>query len=404
MSVVAITGIAGGLGSQLLMQFDVDDDIETVVGFDVTAEPRLHSPKLEYLQRKATDALEDAFVEHNVDIAIHLAFADDGDADEISAINLVGARKFLAACHAAEVGTVCVLSSAMSYGATADNPDFFYEGAALNPPTDLPLAALKAQVEDLCYDFIKEHPNVALQIVRPCLMVGAHVKNALTDLLAKNVVLAPLGYDPPIQLIHEDDVIRAICRLVKLQKVGVFNLAADGALTLDRMARLAERRVVRLPLWLLNVLGWFGLASMPRAVLPYFVYPWVIACIKLRTEGMMMRFDAAQAFLDYLEARDEPASVFEDELDEFDSDEEVFDDETEPVDEPGVIPDPFASDPFAAESAPETDSVAAEPEPDTVAAEREPDPDKDSPAASEPAADPQPAVAPEPESQSGAEV
>src|SRR5262249_19218324 len=148
---------------------------------------------------------------------------------------------------------------------------------------DFPLAHDKIRVEELCYEFVKANPDVCLQIVRPAIIIGPHAKNFVTRLMEKPFVFAPRGYNPPLQFIHEDDAVRALVRLLRSRKVGVFNLTADGAITLRKIAELAGRRLVRLPLfvvrWLVGLgwrMGWKWLTEAPPGYLDYAVHPWVI--------------------------------------------------------------------------------------------------------------------------------
>jgi len=336
-SVIAITGVSGCLGSQLVQQTEIDDDVEAVIGLDVAPFRAERPAKLELHERSVTEPFADLFRERGVDVAIHLAHASDGDAPTRARqreVNVEGTRRFLEACDAAGVRVVCFVSCAMAYGARPENAEsYLYEGSLLEPNAGSGHATDAAEMEALCYGYISGHPDVCLQIVRPTTIIGPHARNHLTRMLAGRFMVGPAGDDPPLQLVHEDDATRAIYRLVKLEKVGVFNLAADGALTLSQIARLSERRLVRLPrplLWLFLWLGWrLGFAASSPALIPYLVHPWLIAPIKVKAEAMFMfRFDAARAFLDYVEAEGEPLELGrgflgmdDDDVDDIDDDE-----------------------------------------------------------------------------------
>jgi UDP-glucose 4-epimerase len=310
-TVVGVTGIAGCLGRQLLQQLEVDPDLSSVVGLDLRPVPD-PALKLSFYQRDVSQPFGELFQQHRVQVAIHLAATSDPDRAREEATNVAGTREFLAACHQSGARVVCVLSDAMAYGIRPGaGPEVQYEGAPLRTDAAPAYVRDKAAMEDLCYEYVKTHPDTCLQIVRPCLVVGPNSQNFLTRLLESRLVLAPLGADPPLQLVHEDDATRAIYRLIKSDRVGVFNLAGDGVLTLGQMARLAERRVLRLPLPLLRFLSWLGWSlglrpfpRLPGALWSFLRWPWVVAPLKLRQEiGLLFRHDSAQAFLDWLEAR-----------------------------------------------------------------------------------------------------
>lgn len=310
MTVVGITGVAGCLGRQLLQQMEVDPDISGVVGLDLKPVPD-PALKLSYYQRDIAQPFAELFQRHKVQVAVHLAATADPDRGREEATNLEGTRQFLAACHEASARVVCVVSSAMAYGARPGPTEVQYEGAPLRTEQGPEFVRDKMRVEELCYEYVKTHPDVCLQIVRPCLVIGPGVDNFLTRMLDRRVVLAPMGADPPLQLVHEDDATRAIYRLIKTERVGVFNVAGDGVLTLSQMARLAEKRVVRLPLPLLRLFSWLGwrlglswFPRIPPGLWSFLRWPWLVAPLKLRTEAaFLFRYDSPQAFLDWLENR-----------------------------------------------------------------------------------------------------
>ncbi|HZV03098.1 MAG TPA: NAD-dependent epimerase/dehydratase family protein [Planctomycetota bacterium] len=310
---IAITGIAGYLGRELAGAFDVDETTEHVLGIDV-APYVAPSPKIAFVQKTVEEPFADLFVEHNIDAAVHLAFCLDPlhDRAKEERINIEGTKNFLDACSKAKVKTVLVASSATAYGALEDNPMILYEGAPLRAAPSFPYAHDKARVEELCYEFARTNPEACLIIVRPCVIIGPHVSNFISRSLEKPIVFAARGYDPPIQLVHEDDAVRAIFRLLKLRKMGVFNIAADGALTLSRVAHMAGRRLFHLPLFLLRwivALGWrFGwkrITEAPPGFLDFVVHPWLISNVKLKTELLFLfKYDALRAMQDFIDARD----------------------------------------------------------------------------------------------------
>jgi len=59
-----------------------------------------------------------------------------------------------------------------------------------------------------------------------------------------------LGFDPRIQFVHEDDIVHALEHCVFHETPGVFNVAADGVLSLSEAASALGKRVAPiLPPW-----------------------------------------------------------------------------------------------------------------------------------------------------------
>lgn len=309
---IAVTGIAGYVGRELAAAFDVDETTEHVLGIDVA--PYVPpSTKIAFVQKSVEEPMGDLFVEHEIDAAVHLAFCLNPLHDRVreERINIQGTRNFLDACTKAKVQTVLVVSSATAYGAHPDNPMILYEGAPLRATPDFPYAHDKVRVEELCYEFAKHNPEACVIIVRPCVIIGPHVGNFISRMLEKPIIFGARGHDPAVQLIHEDDAVRALFRLLKLRKMGVFNLAADGAMTIGRIAQVAGRSVFRLPLFLLRFimaigwkLGWTRITEAPPGYLDYALHPWLISNVKLKTELLFLfKYDAMRAFQDYLDSR-----------------------------------------------------------------------------------------------------
>jgi UDP-glucose 4-epimerase len=56
-----------------------------------------------------------------------------------------------------------------------------------------------------------------------------------------------LGYDPRLQVIHEDDAVSALAGVIDRPTPGTFNVAATGQLYLSRILRLGRRVPQPLP-------------------------------------------------------------------------------------------------------------------------------------------------------------
>ena len=362
MTVVAITGISSGIGPALLSQLEVDPEVRTIVGLDVEPPPPA-GDKLVFHRRSVTEPFEDLFAEAKVTVAVHLAFDDDPrDRPRAEAVNVAGTKNLLAACHAANVGALVVLSSASAYGSRPDNPEYLYEGAPLRATPACPSAWDHLRREALAYEYVADHPNVRLIILRCAPIVGPSTGAALSRLLDGPLVVAPSGTDPVLQLVHEDDATRAIQRLVKTNHIGVFNLAADGFMTLSQAARLVERPLVRLPLtllrlglWLGRRLGLFGLDRIGPGALEQALHPCIIAPVKVKSEGgLMLRYDTPRAFLAWLEARSSGGRRLP--ADEDDEPEDLDDAELESTD-----PDLFAAGPVNVVVVPDAPAEAQAP-------------------------------------------
>lgn len=372
--VVAITGVSRGLGANLLSQVQCDPEVARVVAIDEEPPPpELQGEKVVFERRSTAQSWEDVFRSHGVQVAIHAGLSEPlTDRAREEALNLGGARRFLEACHASDAVTVCFVSSAAVYGALPDNLDYLFEGAPLRATPAFPHAWDAGRAELLCYEYAAKHPQVCLQIVRAAPVIGPGSRSFWTRLVERRLYLAPWGHEPVLQLVHEDDATRAIWRLVKQQRVGVFNVAGDGYVTLTQVARLFGRRVVRLPVLLLRLVVWLawrlGRAEVPPGFVAYLLHPWLINPTKMKAEAMFVfRYDTPRALLDWIEARDEAgggrrglvAAPIDDDVEDLDEDDELFeqDDEDEVTqdDTPAGAPAPAVD---AGEASPVVDGGA----------------------------------------------
>jgi UDP-glucose 4-epimerase len=107
-----------------------------------------------------------------------------------------------------------------------------------------------------------------------------------------------------MQLVHEDDVVEALTHAVMNDVAGAFNVAAEGAMPLSRLLRLARK----IPLPVFHPLAYLGQkgrsASRQARRVPiewdYLRYPWLGDLAKMREEmGFLPRYEAAEA-LGYL--------------------------------------------------------------------------------------------------------
>jgi nucleoside-diphosphate-sugar epimerase len=294
---VAVTGPTGTFGAGLIPQLQADDRIARIVGIA----RRPFDPaergwsKMEYRRGDVRDAaaLREAFT--GVDVVVHLAFLITGNTsrETTRAINVDGTLNVFRAAAAAGVQRFVYASSVAAYGFHADTPEKVDEDWPTRPAARLFYAQEKAELEALLAAEASAHPELALYLLRPPIVLGPNAVGA-KDLLPGP--LAPLGRrlfgrprrlpfpvpvlapEFPMQFIHEDDVGRALLLCVLAAgPPGAYNIAGDGVVTAVEVARefgalpitlpagpaqAAARAVARLP-FLPPVAEWIEAASRP---------------------------------------------------------------------------------------------------------------------------------------------
>lgn len=305
-SAVAITGVAGYLGCRLLSLLDSDERIERVVGIDV-AEPLVVSPKLEFHQMDVRDTrLAKVFA--GIDAVVHLAFQVEPMRDEaqMRMANVDGTRNVLEAAGATGVRKLIYASSATVYGAHPDNDFPLTESSPLRANQDFASAWHKLETERLIEAFSEDHPEVVVTVLRPAIVFGPTVQNFISRMLEAPRVTTVKGYEPPLQLVHEEDVAAALHWAVEREIPGAYNVSADGWLTAEEVIEISGKKRVELPeavaFSLAERLWKVGLTEAPPGELHYVMHPWVVDSAKLRATGWVPRHSNQEVLRETLEA------------------------------------------------------------------------------------------------------
>jgi nucleoside-diphosphate-sugar epimerase len=262
---VAVTGPTGTFGAGLIPLLQAEPRVERIVG--VARRPfdpaERGWTKMRYRRGDVRDLDDLAAAFRGADVVVHLAFqvVGGGSAEITRAINVDGTRGAFRAAVASGVRRFVYASSVAAYGFHPDNPVGMREDWPIRPAARLFYAREKAEVERRLWDEAGEHPEVALYVLRPCIVVGPNAvgaKNLLPDRLAplarrlvtglRHVPLPVVVPDVPLQLVHERDVGEALCRCVLAAgPPGAYNIAADGVVTVAQLLRELGARPITVP-------------------------------------------------------------------------------------------------------------------------------------------------------------
>lgn len=264
---VAVTGPTGTFGAGLMPLLEAEPRVGRVVGtarrpFDPGARGWT---KMRYEQGDVRDeaALRAAFA--GADVVVHLAFliTGSGSADDTRAINVEGTLNAFRAAAAAGAKRFVYSSSVAAYGFHRDNPVPMGEDWPTRPAARLFYAREKAELEQLLRSEAAAHPDIALYLLRPPVVLGPNALGA-KDLLPAALgtparrALGLLGRLPfpvpvavpdfPMQFVHETDVGRALMRCVLGDgPPGAYNIAGDGVVTVGDLVRELGGLPITLP-------------------------------------------------------------------------------------------------------------------------------------------------------------
>jgi len=287
---VLVTGVAGYWGYRVAQMLAADPQYH-VLGLD-TVQPRDAIPGLDFVQADIRNPLlVELFKAEQVEVVCHLAFKESiRRSEEAFDHNVMGTIKVLGACAESGVEKIILMSSTAVYGADFKNPAYLAEETPLAGSRDYGSIRDLIEIEAFCNGFRRQFPQKTLTILRFPNIVGPTADTPMTKFLSEPLSPSLLGFDPMMQLIHEEDVVNALVHVVDDDYTGVFNIAAEDLMPLSKVMGLAGKK--RVPVfhlfayWGYSMMGGSGLRLSKRVPieLDYIRYRWVGDLQKMREE------------------------------------------------------------------------------------------------------------------------
>lgn len=282
--VVLVTGVASEWGGRVASRL-VDQPELHVIGLDASP-PEAEIKDLDFIQADLHNpALGDLLKTEKPDTVVHLHFVEHSRPSEADfEANVMGAMKFLGAVAEAGVRKAVVKSSTMVYGAQPTNSLYLREEHPLHAPKSYGYLRDLVEIEAFCNGLMRQVPDLLLTVLRFAHIVGPKCSTPMTRFLREDDALTLLGFDPMMQIIHDQDVVGALVHAVLHDAPGVFNVAAEGAMPLWKLMGLSGK----LPLPVVHPLAYASVSLLgPRYApvdLDYLRYPCVGDLHKMRTE------------------------------------------------------------------------------------------------------------------------
>ncbi|WP_127104734.1 SDR family oxidoreductase [Pararhodobacter zhoushanensis] len=168
-------------------------------------------------------------------------------------VDVQGTRNVLDACVAQGVRRLVVTSSGAAYGYHADNPVPLRETDPLRGNVEFAYADHKRQVEEMLAEARVNHPALEQVVLRIGTVLGEGVENQITALFRRKRVLAVAGSGSPFVFIWTQDLARILIRAATEGPAGVFNVAGDGAMSVQDLAAAMGKPLLVLPAWALKL-------------------------------------------------------------------------------------------------------------------------------------------------------
>ncbi|HLZ95256.1 MAG TPA: NAD-dependent epimerase/dehydratase family protein [Candidatus Dormibacteraeota bacterium] len=286
---VLITGVSNPLGAEVarrlavrvpwLFGCDVDDPVSALEDMDF-----VHADTRSSVIAKLVRQLK-------IDTIVHLAVIVDSPRGERATheTNVIGTMNVLGACAgpSSPVRRLVVKSSQAIYGARAGYPSLLSEEFAGLAPVGSPISRDLVELEQLAHDFAVRNP--ACRVARLRLGFRMNRQTSLGRYLSLPLVPTFAGYDPRLQLLHEDDAAEAIAAAALGTQEGPFNVAGDGVILLSQaLGIMAGREAPILPplgAWLsgIAIRSTTGV-NLPAHLVELLMHGCVVDCSRLHTE------------------------------------------------------------------------------------------------------------------------
>ncbi len=243
---IVLTGISGRLGRRVAQRLAREHE---VIGIDRRPCPGLPEQVTHYQVDIRRRSAEDVFRQHEVDAVVHMGVVHNFriPSEKLYARNVIGTETLLGYASKYGVQKLVLLSSGDVYGPSPTNSHFIVEDAPLMASQRFPEIRTLVAVDRAVQSFFWRHHDIETVIFRPAHIVGPHVRNAPSKYFRLRVIPTLMGFDPMVQLIHEDDLLRYLEESVRPGIRGVFNLAGTDPVPLSRILRVLGKATLPVP-------------------------------------------------------------------------------------------------------------------------------------------------------------
>jgi UDP-glucose 4-epimerase len=319
-NVVLVTGVARPLAGRFVRELLRAPDVDRIIGVDAEP-PEQPLPGVEFVRADIRQpTIAKVLAESHVDTVVHTDVnptppgRSRGGRAAVKETNVIGTMQLLGACQKAPlVRRLVVKSTTTVYGSAPRDPAVLAENAQ---PRALPTGGFgkdAVEVEGYVRGFARRRPDVAVAVLRFANILGPHVDSPLASYLSLPVLPTVLGYDPRLQFVHEDDVLRVL-RLAALEPArgtlnsGTFNVAGDGVLLLSQAARRMGKPMVPVPrpavTWMGTALRGVGLADFSAEHVRLLTHGRVVDTTQMReTLGFHPEYTTEAAFRAFVAVR-----------------------------------------------------------------------------------------------------
>jgi UDP-glucose 4-epimerase len=330
---ILITGLASFWGGQLAQHFEQDPSVDVIIGMD-TDNPVVALERTEFVRTDDSYSILARLVRSTqVDTVVHAGLVVNSalmNDRRLHEKNVIGTMNLLAALGAEDsrVTALVVKSSGLVYGASAEDPTWFGEDASRSHPPRTRVEKSLLEVEDYIRSFAEDFKAIKVAVLR-CANVLGDVSTMFSQALSLPVTPTIAGFDPQLQFVEQDDVVRAIEFAVTRELEGVYNVAGDGRVPWSEIRAIAGRAPLYLSPFMTGMattaLARLRLVKVPPEALDLLRFGRGIDNRKLKRAGFEYRYTTAGALSHFVEnlrlkrivGQPEPAYRYESDVEAF---------------------------------------------------------------------------------------
>ena len=249
---VLITGLDSFWGGRMAQALESDPEVEMILGMG-TREPSVSLERTEFVRADQTYSILSRIVRATqVDTIVHTFLVVDStrvSGRALHEINVIGSMNLLAAAGqtGSPVRQVVVKSSTLVYGSASTDPTWFREEMSRTSPARTRVERSLLEVEGLVRDFAEDNPATVVTVLRFANVLGTDIVTPISANLSRSLCPSVAGYDPLVQFVEEDDVVRCLEHVTRHRVPGLYNVAGAGKLPWSEVAEMCGTRLLPLP-------------------------------------------------------------------------------------------------------------------------------------------------------------
>ena len=248
---ILVTGADTFWGGRMTQALEADPEMDVIIGMGTHA-PSVPFERAEFVRSDENYSILSRIVKATqVDTILHTFMITNSTTlprRVMHEINVIGTMNLLAAAGApgSSVRHIVVKSSTLVYGSAASDPNTFLEDTPRTSPVKNSVERALIDAEGFVRDFSEDNPATKVTVLRFANVLGAHLTTPISHNLSRPVCPCIFGFDPLLQFVEEDDVVRALLHVTQGGIPGLYNVAGEGRLPWSEIASICGTRLVPL--------------------------------------------------------------------------------------------------------------------------------------------------------------